>query len=313
VPSLAVLVLAACGLYYASSVSSRRESEERLQRKAVEQLRGTVLAARDRATKADATVLAPELLAKAQAAQAEGERLSGGRDLAAATKAHQEAADRYGEAERQARVKGEQRAAADAARVQMVAAKQRGSTDVADYARALEIERQGSSLYAQMSFTEAAASFRAATELFARAVAALEPPRVPSPPKPPNPRAEVRALLDNLVRAVETRDIELYRRVRPALTDDEIRQIQASNAIKRSHKVDLRVDDITISGDEAQALGRREDVIILNNGQRVHNEHKFVYTLKQGSRGWVMIKERREYADRPPVAPRPSDPRAPRP
>jgi serine/threonine protein kinase len=308
VPSLAVLVLAACGLYYASSVSSRRESEEHSQREAVEQLRGTALAARDQAIKADARVLAPELFAKAQAAQAQGERLSGGRDLAAATKAHQEAADLYGEAERQARVKGEQRAAADAARAQMAAAKQRGSTDAADYAQALETERQGSSQYAQMSFTEAATSFRAATELFARAGGALEPPRIPSPPIPPNPRAEVRALLDNWIRAAETKDIELYRRVCPACPD-----IRDSFAIKRSHKVDLRVDEITISGDEAQALGRREDVIILKDGQRVHNEHKFVYTLKQGPRGWVMIKEIREYANRPPVAPRTPDLPAPRP
>ena len=172
----------------------------------------------------------------------------------------------------------------------MVAAKQRGSTDAADYAQALETERQGSSQYAQMSFTEAATSFRAATELFARAGAALEPPEGTEPAEPTEPARRGPGALgqfrprrgDEGHRALSTRLSRLSRRIRDSF------------AIKQSHKVDLRVDEITISGDEAQALGRREDVIILKDGQRMHNEHKFVYTLKQGSRGWVMIKEIRE-------------------
>ncbi len=134
-------------------------------------------------------------------------------------------------------------------------------------------------------------------------------PQTPALPAP-NPRAEIPALLDNYVRAVETKDVELLRRVRPALTDEEVRRVRASNEIKRSHKVDLRVYEITITGDEAKAQGRREDVVVLSSGQRLQTETSFAYTLKHGSRGWV-INEVRESADKPTDTRAPST-RAPR-
>ena len=282
----------------------------RAQRENVEQLRGTVLAARDRANKADAVALARAVLSRAEAAQAEGERLSAAGNLAAATQAYQEAAERYGEAERQAQVKREQRTEADAVRAGMVAAKQRASSDAADFPRAVDLERKGNAAYAQLSFADATTSFRAAGELFATALPAPVAPPPPAPPAPPNPRAEIRALLDNYVRAVETKDVELLRRVRPALTDEEVRRVRASNEIKRSHKVDLRVYEITITGDEAKAQGRREDVVVLSSGQRLQTETRFAYTLKHGSRGWV-INEVRESADKPTETRAPST-RAPR-
>ncbi|PYN38695.1 MAG: hypothetical protein DME01_00730 [Candidatus Rokuibacteriota bacterium] len=344
VPSLAAAGLVMFGIYYAASTgsSTKRETQERSgreaverQRAALEQLRTTVAAARDRASKADATALAVDVMSRAQAAQGEAERLSTAGDLKAAARAYQEAADRYGEAERLAQVKGEQRTAADTARAQMVTAKQRASAEAPDFARGAETERQGSAMYAKASFTDATASFRAATELFAKALPPPEPPKVasvppapsapaaptpvaPAPsapataskPAPSNPRADVRATLDSYVRAVETRDIGLLRQVRPGLTEEEINRTRASNDIKRSQKVDLKVDEITINGDEAQAVGRREDVIILKDGQRLRQELKFTYTLKRGSRGWV-IQEAREYADRAPLGTRAPDP-APR-
>jgi hypothetical protein len=213
----------------------------------------------------------------------------------------------------------------------MAAAKQRASADAPDFARAVESEKQGGAMYTQTSFPEATASFRAATELFAKAVPPAEPPRAPAgvntpaapatapaptvppsaskptAPTPSNPRAEVRATLDNYVRAVETKDIGLLRQVRPGLTDEEISRTRASNEIKRSQKVDLKVDEITINGDEAQAIGRREDVIILRDGQRLRQDLKFTYTLKRGSRGWV-IQEAREYADKAPLGTKAPEP-----
>jgi serine/threonine protein kinase len=346
VPAVAAAGLVVFGIYYAASTSSsaRREMEARAgreaveqQRAALEQLRGTVVAARDRAGKAEAGALAVDVMSRAQAAQSEGERLSTAGHLKAATQAYQEAANRYGEAERIAQGKREQRGAADSARGQMATAKQRASTEAPDYARGLEAERQAGAMYAQGSFTEAATSFRAATDLYANAlppepkVASVPPapsapapaapapaaPNAPAAPSAPaakpapssasNPRAEVRATLDSYVRAVETRDIGLLRQVRPGLTDEEINRTRASYEIKKSQKVDLKVDEITINGDEAQAVGRREDVITLKDGQRLRQDLKFTYTLKRGSRGWV-IQEAREYADRAPFPTRAPDP-----
>ena len=330
VPSVAVLLVAGFGTYYVASTvtSSRREAQDRSareaaeqqrataqqQRGAVDQLRATMVAARDRATRADATALAGDVMSRAQAAQAEGERFSTAGDLTAATQAYQQAAARYGEAEQLALVKREQRTAADSARAQMVAAKQRASTSAPEFARALETERQGVAMYAQTSFTEAAAGFRAATELFAKALPPPEPPKAPAvaatpsvpvapsapaAPGAPNPRAEIRTVLDAYVRAIETKNLALLQQVRPGLTSDEINRMRVANDIKRSHKVDLKVDEITVNGDEAHATGRREDDISLKEGQRIRQESKFVYTLKRGTRGWT-IQETREDALKAP-------------
>jgi hypothetical protein len=304
--------------------------------KGLEQLVATVAAARDRATKADAPALAADLLTKAEASRTEGERLGAAGDAAGSTKAYQTAAERYGEAERQAQLKREQRTEADAARTKMAAEKQRASQDAPDFGRALELERQGGTMYTQLAFTDATTSFRAAGELFAKAVppattapaptppvAAAPAPTVKAPPAAPapppatatpapatGPRADIRALLDNYVRAVETKDVNLLRQVRPNLTEDELRRVRQSNEIKKSHKVDLRVFDITLNGDEATADGRREDVVVLSSGQRLQTETKFSYTLKRGPRGWV-IDQVRESADQPTQT-RPAQPRVPR-
>ena len=117
-------------------------------------------------------------------------------------------------------------------------------------------------------------------------------------PRVKDPRAEIRELLNNYVRAVETKNVDLLRRVRPGLTDDELRRMRASNEIKRSHKVDLRVYEITLTGDVAHALGRREDLVVLNDGQRLHTETRVAFTLTRGPHGWV-VHDVRESADRP--------------
>jgi hypothetical protein len=305
--------------------------------KSLEQLIATVAAGRERATKADAPALAADLLSKADASRTEGERLWAARDAAGSTKAYQTAAERYGEAERQAQVKREQRSEADAAHTRMAAEKQRASQDAPDFGRALELERQGATMYTQLAFSDATTSFREAGELFAKAVprATTAPPQAPpvaaapaptvkappaAPASPPaaaapapatGPHAEIRALLDSYVRAVETKDVEMLRRVRPNMTQKELNHVRESSAVKRSHKLDLRVYNITINGDDAEVDGLREDVIVLNDtGQIVQEETPFSWTLKRGARGWV-IDQLRESAARPAQT-RPAQPRVPR-
>ena len=75
--------------------------------------------------------------------------------------------------------------------------------------------------------------------------------------------------------------------------------MRVANEIKKSHKVDLKVDEITVNGDEARATGRREDDINLKEGQRIRQDSKFIYTLKHGPRGWF-IQEAREEAVKAP-------------
>jgi serine/threonine protein kinase len=306
VPSLAAAAAVVFGIYYVTSTGSSagRASQEQAarvaadqQRLALDQLRASVAAARDRASKADATALAVEVMSRAQAAQAEGERLSGAGDVKGATQAYHQAAERYAEAERLAQTKREQLAAA-AARTQTPAAGP---------------PRLPASVTTPVTPAAPAAPAAPAVPAAATTLAVPSAPSAPvaaskpAAPTPTNPRAEVRATLDSYVRAVETKDVALLRQVRPSLTEEELSRTRASNEIKRSQKVDLKVDEITINGDEAQALGRREDVIILKDGQRLRQDLKFTYTLKRGPRGWV-IQEAREYADRAPLGTKAPEP-----
>ena len=58
-------------------------------------------------------------------------------------------------------------------------------------------------------------------------------------------------------------------------------------------------DTITVNGDEAHASGRKEDDIVLKDGQRLRLESKFSFTLKRGSRGWT-IQEIQQDSTTPP-------------
>src|SRR5207249_701054 len=167
-------------------------------RENLEHRRSAVLAARERALKAEAASLASNAFSSAQAKVDEGDRLAAARNPAAAAQAYREAAVRYGQAERQAQIKREDRGQADTARARMVAAKRRARPNAVDFAAALAHERRGNSMYGRRAFKEAATSFQFAAELFAKT--------------PPDARADIRALLNDYVRAVETKDLDLLRR-----------------------------------------------------------------------------------------------------
>lgn len=156
----------------------------------------------------------------------------------------------HAEAERQSRTKRDERATADAAREAMLAANARGpATPVTPVA---------------------------------------SPP--PSPPSvaPRDVRADIRAALQTYVRAIQTKDLALLRQVRAGLSEDEVRRWVRSFEIMRSRQVDLEVHDITVRADEAQVAGRRADVIVMQDGQRISTQSRFLYKLQRRGDGWVL-------------------------
>jgi hypothetical protein len=186
------------------------------------EVRSATLATRERVVRAEADVLAKDAFAAAQARVEEGDRLMAAPDLGAAAQAYRDAVERYAQAERQAETKREERAEADAARRRMLAEKPRAHPDASEFAAALTDEREGASRYERLAFKEAAASFHAAAEVFARAR------EKPEPPQPPvrDARAEIRAVLNRYVRAMETKDLVLLRAIRPGITDEELRRVR---------------------------------------------------------------------------------------
>ena len=258
-----------------------------------------LVAARERAVAADAPKLASSAFAAAEAQATETRRAVAAGNVASADQSQRQAIESYATAERQAASTREERTAADTAREAMLSAKRDAEQRGGDATAAREQERKGDDLYGRLAFKEAAAGFRLATDGYARVKAPAPPVQAaPAQPAPADPRAEIRTVLNNYARAIESKDVTLLQRVRPTLRDDELNRWKRSFEITRSRKVDLRVLDITVTGAEAQATGRREDTTILHDGQRVSNETRFVAMLRRQGQGWVIqdLRETRESA-----------------
>jgi hypothetical protein len=65
----------------------------------------------------------------------------------------------------------------------------------------------------------------------------------------------VRRALDTYERAIEGKDVALFRSVRPTLSADEERRLRASFAQIDKQEIDMRVEQVTIAGDTAEARG----------------------------------------------------------
>jgi hypothetical protein len=103
----------------------------------------------------------------------------------AARKAFEDAAQRYSEAVNLAQAQRDLRGQADQAKAAMLTAKQGARSDNPEYASAAAQERQAGQFYDRLAFKESTDAFRAAGDLYARAV----PPKpAPAPPPAPEPR-----------------------------------------------------------------------------------------------------------------------------
>ena len=174
----------------AERVAAERAAAERLTalRRDAESHRSGTEQTRTRAVRAEADQLARDLFSAGQAKQAEADGLLRRQEYAAASKAYDEAGERYMEAALRAPVVRELRVQADAARKSMLnekdrAEKQRGRVESNEFKAALAAEKQAVSLYEQLSYREAAEKFRAAETLFK--TAAQPPPAPPAPPTAP--------------------------------------------------------------------------------------------------------------------------------
>ncbi len=290
-----LLLVAVLGLYWmhgASETARRAEQELAGARQQTE-------AARDGARRAGAEQLTPDLYAGAAAKEREAGELARGARAREAIAALGDATRRYGEAERSAWAAGKARDAADEARRRMLAEKARGASGTTEMERGLARERQGEERYRDRRFAEAAEEFDAAGGLFAKAVApvAAKPPEPPAPAPgagtpggaPPPARAadaDIRELIRSYSRAFETKDLGLLREIRPGLRSEDITRHQAVFAQTRSYRLSLKVDAINVRGDEAEARGQREDVIVTPSGETVQTSGSFTFRFKRVNDRW---------------------------
>jgi predicted Ser/Thr protein kinase len=279
------LLVVACAISFwvaTSLTSSRRLQSE------VDQGRRHLSATREEAVKVEADRLASNLFGAAAARERDGEQQAKDGRLAAALETMRDAAARYEEAGRAARVIGVERARADQARALMLAAKERAAREAPGFKEALARESEGDSRYGELAFEDAAKRFAAAARLFAAA-----PPPAPAPapvpvPAAPDAAVEIREMLRLYTRVFEAKDLALLQQVRPGIRPEELSRYRDVFDRTRSYKLNLKVDAIKVSGDEAEARGRREDVVVTSNGETLRTPGEFRFRFKRSNNRWTI-------------------------
>jgi serine/threonine-protein kinase len=105
----------------------------------------------------------------------------------------------------------------------------------------------------------------AAPEPVAAPVVTTPPPApVTQPPAtaaPVNEEPAIRRVIADYQRAIETRDLDLFRSVKPNLSGQEERTLRATFAQVRSHEIELTIGPIRVDGRQARVQLTRNDTI----------------------------------------------------
>jgi len=93
------------------------------------------------------------------------------------------------------------------------------------------------------------------------APASVPPPSTPSPAPARSAEAEVRRVIAEYARAMQTRDIALYRSLKPTLSAEDERRLREAFKAGGSDQVGISVEAVEVDGDHATVRATRQDVI----------------------------------------------------
>ena len=113
------------------------------------------------------------------------------------------------------------------------------------------------------------------------------PDRKPAPPVDED--AAIRALVATYVRAIESKDLALFRSIKPNLGADEERRIQQGFRAVTSQKVNITITSIDRRGDTASLQLQRQDIIEAG-GRRQSPESRQTMTLAKSNGTWVIVE-----------------------
>jgi serine/threonine protein kinase len=124
----------------------------------------------------------------------------------------------------------------------------------------------------------------------------------PSPVTPPADRkpavetsreadddAAIRAVVATYARAIESKDLALFRSIKPNLGADEERRIEQGFRAVTSQKVNITIVSIDRRGDRATLQLRRQDIIEAG-GRRQSPESRQTMTMARSNGTWVIVE-----------------------
>jgi tetratricopeptide (TPR) repeat protein len=110
----------------------------------------------------------------------------------------------------------------------------------------------------------------------------------PPPTQAPVGQAEepaVRRVIADYGRAIESKDLALFRTVKPNLSSDEAKRLQDAFKAIKSQQVGITVESVQIDGGQAVVRVARQDTI---NGKAVQRVQQ-TFRLAQGPGGWAIV------------------------
>ena len=101
--------------------------------------------------------------------------------------------------------------------------------------------------------------------------------------------AAIRRVIQTYKRAIETKNIELYRSIRPNLS--RAAETTLMNSFKQidSQQIDLRIENLRIEGRTASALIVRRDTLITSGRRQVQNSTQTLRFEKTDA-GWFIAE-----------------------
>jgi outer membrane biosynthesis protein TonB len=128
-----------------------------------------------------------------------------------------------------------------------------------------------------------------------RAAAPETPPRAAAPEPPPaattaeTDEAAIRRLIRIFEQAIETKDIGLYRSVRPGLTRAAEAVLMNSFRQIDTQEIEVRVENLRIDGKTATARIARRDLLTTAGRRQTQNSTQNLRFEKTGA-GWIIAE-----------------------
>jgi hypothetical protein len=113
-------------------------------------------------------------------------------------------------------------------------------------------------------------------------------PTAPAAPSADEEEAAIRQVATTYGRAIENKDMALFRAIKPNLSREEERRLEAGFRAVTSQRVSLTIQSIAVHGEQATVLLMRRDTIQAG-GRPQTTESQQTLTLARTRSGWVIV------------------------
>jgi hypothetical protein len=114
--------------------------------------------------------------------------------------------------------------------------------------------------------------------------AAATPPPITANPVVTAHDPAIRQVIAEYARAIEGKDLALFRAVKPNLSGDEEKRLQDAFKAIKEQQVGISIDSIQVDGAQATVRVSRQDTI---NGKKMRAVHQ-TFRLAQAGPGWTI-------------------------